>query len=114
MLMKSLFDKAAEYGSKAKILAGGYLQGDKSKKSPEIEEIEKSYSEKFQSLKKEIETFQNDTMRNCEDKINHLNELVSKLNTEKKCNTLPPNTNTCHTLWLYFTWFLIKKIVPIV
>lgn len=84
MLMKSLFDKAAEYGSKAKNLAGGYLQGEKGKRSPEVEEMEKTYIENFTNLKKEIDSFQNDTMKNYEDKIHHLNDLINKLNKENE------------------------------
>jgi len=86
--MKSLFDKAAEYGSKAKTLAGGYLQGEKGKRSPEVEEVEKIYHEKFMSLKKEIDTFQIETIKNCEEKFKHLNDLINKLNEENEATNI--------------------------
>jgi chromosome segregation ATPase len=89
MLMKSLWEKASEMGSKAK----DYLKGEnEGKKSPEVEEVEKHYSEKFTNLKREIEKFQKDSVNNFEEKIKSLNEIVEKLNSENQ-NLTEENKN---------------------
>jgi chromosome segregation ATPase len=77
--MKSLWDKASEYGSKAK----EYLKKGEEQTKKE-EELEKAYAEKYNGLKKEIENFQNDSIKNYEEKIKSLNSSVTLFKEENE------------------------------
>ncbi len=78
-MMKSLWDKASEYGSKAK----EYLKKGEEQTKKE-EELEKAYAEKYNGLKKEIENFQNDSIKNYEEKIKSLNSSVTLFKEENE------------------------------
>lgn len=80
--MKSFWEKATEIGTKAKSIATGYLGAEKQQKR-DLDEQDKSFGEKFLSLKNEIDEFKKDTIKAAEEKLRAMSEKVKISNQEK-------------------------------
>lgn len=80
MIIKGLWDKASEYGSKAKNMANDYLNDEKKNKKPgDAEERDKNFAEKFNKIRKEIEVFKTETTQKYEGELERLNIENKKL-----------------------------------